>query len=176
MQLTIKDVDQIASLLLEGKIGVLPTDTIYGLHCLATDQSLIKKIYNLKSLSDNTPLITLISDEKELDQFGVEVGEFEKETIKKYWPGPNTLIFDTKDGRTRSFRIPRNDFLTLVLEETGSLISTSANPHEMPVSKDVDQAIKYFGDRVDFYVDGGVLDNPASSIYKISKGEVTQIR
>jgi len=176
MQLTTKDIDQIASLLLEGKVGVLPTDTIYGLHCVANDPVLIKKIYDLKKLSDNTPLITLISDEKELEQFGVEIGEFEKELMKKYWPGPNTLIFDTKGGDTRSFRLPKNDFLLAVLKKSGSLISTSANINKMPFSKNVNQAVVYFGDKVDFYVDGGEEDNPPSSIYKISKGELTKIR
>ena len=176
MQLTTKDIYQIATLLFEGKIGVLPTDTIYGLHCLTTDPKLIKKIYDLKKLPDETPLITLISDEKELEQFSVEVGEFEKGIMKKYWPGPNTLIFDTNDGNTRSFRMPKNDFLLVVLKKSGSLISTSANIHQMPFSKNVNQAVEYFGDKVDFYVDGGEEDNPPSSIYKISKGEITKIR
>ena len=176
MLLTTQDTDKIASLLLEGKIGVLPTDTIYGLHCLATDQNLIKKIYELKKLPNDTPLITLVADEKELEQFGVGVGEFEKELMKKYWSGPNTLIFDTKDDGTRSFRMPKNDFLLSILKKSGPLVSTSANIHQMPFSKNVNQAVEYFGDKVDFYVDGGEEDNPPSSIYKFSKRQITKIR
>lgn len=176
MQLTTKDINKTASLLLEEKIGVLPTDTIYGLHCLTTDPSLIKKIYKLKKLPNDTPLITLIADEKELEQFGVEAGEFEKDLMKKYWPGPNTLIFDIKGGDTRSFRMPKNNFLLAVLKQTGPLVSTSANIHQMPFSKNVTQAVEYFGDKVDFYVDGGEEDNPPSSIYRISKGDIAKIR
>jgi L-threonylcarbamoyladenylate synthase len=176
MTLTTKDIDKVANLLKEGKIGVLPTDTIYGIHCLATRQDLIDKVSDLKGREKTMPMITVVSSEDDLSLFGVEIGEFEKDLIKKYWPGPNTLIFDTKDGSTRSFRIPDNDFLVSVLRITGPLISTSANPHEMPFSKDMTQAIDYFGDKVDFYVDGGELNNPPSSVYKISKGEVVKIR
>jgi L-threonylcarbamoyladenylate synthase len=176
MQFTIKDIDQIVMLLKEGKIGVLPTDTIYGLHCSATRQGLIDKVSDLKGREKIIPMITLISSEDEVSSLGIEVGELEKELMRKYWPGPNTFIFDAQDGSTKSFRLPKNNFLTSVLRETGPLISTSANPHEMPVSKDVNQAVNYFGEKVDFYVDGGVLDNPPSSIYKISKGLVTKIR
>jgi L-threonylcarbamoyladenylate synthase len=176
MVLHTTDTDQIALLLKEGKIGVLPTDTIYGLHCLAKRSDLIDKVSDLKGREKTMPMITAISSEDDLSLFGIEIGEFEKDLINKYWPGPNTLIFDTKDGSTRSFRVPDNSFLISVLKKTGPLISTSANPHEMPFSKDITQAIEYFGDKVDFYVDGGELNNPPSSVYKISKGEVTKIR
>lgn len=143
---------------------------------MANRQDLIDKVSDLKGREKTIPMITAISSEDTLPSFGIEVGEFEKDLIKKYWPGPNTLIFDTKDGGTRSFRIPDNDFLISVLKKSGPLISTSANPHEMPFSKDINQAMEYFGDKIDFYVDGGELNNPPSSVYKISKGEVIKIR
>ncbi len=176
MVLNTTDLDKIGLLLKEGKIGVLPTDTIYGLHCLALRQDLIDKVSDLKGREKTIPMITLISSEDSLSLFGVEVGEFEKDLMKKYWPGPNTLIFDTKNGKTKSFRIPDNSFLVSILKISGPLISTSANPHDMPFSKDINQAIDYFGEKVDFYVDSGEIDNPPSSVYKISKGEVTKIR
>lgn len=176
MVLNTTEVDKIVNLLKEGNIGVLPTDTIYGLHCLAERQDFIDKISDLKGREKTIPMITVISDEKDLTSFGIELGDFEKELVNKYWPGPNTLIFDTKDGGTRSFRIPDNDFLLSVLQKCGPLISTSANPHEMPFSKNISQAMEYFGDKVDFYVDGGELNNPPSSVYKISGGEVSKIR
>lgn len=42
------DVDFIADELKQGKVVVLPTDTIYGLHCAATNKKAIEKIYRIK--------------------------------------------------------------------------------------------------------------------------------
>ena len=167
---------EIANLLLAGKIGILPTDTIYGIHCKAHDPELIKRIYEIKDRPSELPLITVISKAEDLDGFGIEVGDFEKQQMKNFWPGPNTLIFKTSNEKTRAFRLPKNDFIQSIMQTTGPLISTSANLHGMPSSANVSQAMEYFGDKIDFYVDAGELNNPPSSIYDISKGEVKKIR
>lgn len=176
MILTNDKIYQTASLLLEGKIGVLPTDTIYGIHCLAWDATLVQKVIRIKNKADNVPMITLISDVKELRNYDLNIGIFEQDRIKSFWPGPNTLIFETTGGKTKSFRFPKNDFLIKILNKTGPLISTSANLHSKPHSINVDQAIAYFGDKIDFYVDGGVLNNSPSNVYKILNGRVEKIR
>jgi len=170
------DIDQVISLLKQRKIGVLPTDTIYGIHCLAGEDSLLSKVYELKGREENIPLITLISNTKELEKFGLVIGDFERKVMNQYWPGPNTLIFKNSLGGSKSFRLPKSSFLTSILIKTGPLISTSANIHGMPSSKNIHQAISYFGEKVDFYVDGGDLNNPPSSIYKLEQGSVTKIR
>jgi len=176
MILSTDKISQIADLLLTKKIGVLPTDTIYGIHCLAKDSDLFEKIIDIKGKDKNTPMITLISDIKDLVNYDVNIDAFAQEQINTFWPGPNTLIFETSTGETKSFRFPKNEFLIEVLNKTGPLISTSANLHGKPHSIDVTQAIEYFGDTIDFYVDGGVLNNASSSIYKIIKGSVEKIR
>lgn len=171
MILKIAQIEQIAREILNKKIAVLPTDTIYGLHCLALEQSLINRIYELKQRPEKMPLITLISDISDLDNLGISLNNFEKDQTSKYWPGPNTLIINE-----RSFRLPNNEFLNKLLQFTGPLVSTSANLHGQPNAKNVQEAQNYFGDGVDLYVDNGELNNPPSSIYKIEKDFVTKIR
>lgn len=108
-----------------------------------------------------------------LATFGI-TNDHRKVTIK-YWPGPNTLIFDTKNGNTVALRTPDNAFLQKILAHTGPLVSTSANPHGALPAGDVSAAKQYFGNKVDFYVDGGTLAGKASSIYKIG-ANIEQIR
>ncbi len=176
MTLNPSQTEEISNLLLSGKIGILPTDTIYGIHCKAHDPELIKRIYEIKDRPGDLPLITVISKIEDLESFGLEIGEFEKQQMKNFWPGPNTLIFKTPNSKTRAFRLPKNDFIQSIMQTTGPLISTSANLHGMPSSTTIHQAMEYFGDKIDFYVNAGELNNPASSIYDITNGEVRKLR
>lgn len=169
-------ISEISKLLLDGFVGVLPTDTVYGLHCLAHEDTLVKRIHDIKGEDYDKPLIVLISDYTDLVKFNVDLNEYENEIAKKYWPGHNTLIFTAKDGTTKSFRIPQDSFLTEVLKVTGPLVSTSANIHGKPQSNSINEACDYFGVTVDFYVDGGNLNNPPSSIYKIEGNNLIKLR
>ncbi len=54
------DIAQIVNLLLIGKIGIMPTDTVYGIHCIAKNHALIQKVAELKGRASDIPVITLI--------------------------------------------------------------------------------------------------------------------
>jgi L-threonylcarbamoyladenylate synthase len=177
MILQTSQADEVAGLLYGGKIGILPTDTIYGIHCLAHKPELVQRIYEIKDRPSDLPLITVISKVEDLKEFNLIIGDFEHQQIKNFWPGPNTLIFKTtQHNKTRAFRLPKNDFIISILQTTGPLVSTSANLHGLPSATNISQANEYFGDKIDFYVDGGELQNPPSSIYDVSNGEVNKIR
>lgn len=167
---------EIINRLNQNQVAVLPTDTIYGIHCKALNQPLVNRIYEIKQRPENMPLITAVSDKKDLELFDVEVGDFEKEQIQKFWPGPNTLIFKTKSGETKSFRLPDNEFLISILKETGPLISTSSNISGKPSARNIQEAINYFEEKIDFYVDSGELNNPPSNVYDLTKGELIKLR
>lgn len=177
MILETTEINKIADLLNQNKIGVMPTDTVYGIHCKVLNPTLMDQVYNIKQRPKDMPFITLIQKVEDLELFDIIPSDFELEQIKNYWPGPNTLIFETSNtGKTLSFRIPDNRFLHEVLKNTGPLISTSANLYKQPTSTTIDEAINYFGDKIDFYVDGGELKNPPSSIYKIENNQILKIR
>jgi len=63
-----------------------------------------------------------------------------------------------------------------VLEQTGPLVTSSANHPGKPGSVTVDEAWDYFGDRVDFYVDGGDLSGrEPSTIIKINDDDSIEV-
>ena len=55
-------------------------------------------------------------------------------------------------------------------------MAPSANAEGMPPATTVEQAQKYFGTDVEFYVDGGELDNKASTILRLDGDAVEVIR
>lgn len=166
--------DIIAELLLDRKIGILPTDTIYGIHCLWTNDELKRRISGLKKRE--APFIVIIPQGYSLDKLGVVETAFTKAQTAKFWPGPNTLVFPTTTGETLALRTPDNSFLQQILTKTGPLVSTSANLHTQPSAVSIDEAKNTFGDKIDFYVDAGPLPGKASNIYKLDNETITKLR
>jgi L-threonylcarbamoyladenylate synthase len=74
-------------------------------------------------------------------------------------------------------RIPRPKELKELLQKTGPLLTSSANhPGEAPASR-IAEAKKYFGDQVDFYVDGGDMSRHApSTIIRVVDDAVEVLR
>ena len=62
---------EIVNLLKEGKVGVMPTDTIYGLVGSALNPQTVEEIYLLRKRATDKPFIVLISSINDLGKFGV---------------------------------------------------------------------------------------------------------
>lgn len=148
---------------LVGKVFVLPTDTIYGFSCLRGDEVGIKRILDLKQIPKEKPFISLVDSIEMIESFNLQIMERQKDLLNKVWPGPVTVIMNEKD----SFRIPNNSNLIKFIQKFGSIYSTSANiTGDMHTNK-ADDIIEKFGDKVDFILNVGELNNPPSTIIKI---------
>ena len=77
---------------------------------------------------------------------------------------------------TQSVRLPGHKQLRELIAKTGPIISTSANLQGEPVSHNLAQARKYFGDQLDFYVDAGVLKGEPSTIVRSKNGSLEVVR
>lgn len=165
-----------APLLTSGAVGVLPTDTLYGLVGQALRAETVSRIYTLKGRDEHKPFIILIGGVSDLSLFGIELEPRTQEVLTHYWPGPNSIILPCSDPNlsylhrgagTLAFRLPETPDLQALLQTTGPLVAPSANPQGLPPAKNLAEAEKYFNDTVDFYVDcGNVLGSP-SSLYEI---------
>lgn len=91
MIIPLKDISLNLISRLKKEIFIYPTDTIYGIGCDAENKTLVKKIREIKnrdngSFSVIAPSINWILENCETD----------KKQIKKYLPGPYTLILKKK--------------------------------------------------------------------------------
>jgi L-threonylcarbamoyladenylate synthase len=133
------DFDLIAVYLHAGKVLVLPTDTIYGLSCLATDREAIKKIFKLKKREPHKPLITLVSSVAMVKRYAY-LPKLEAEILNKLWGDtvvPTTVILRAKNNLPAeiisasgglSCRLPKSDFLIKIIKKVNApIISTSFN-------------------------------------------------
>jgi L-threonylcarbamoyladenylate synthase len=174
----INNLDKIIKILKNDGVGVIPTDTLYGLVGSAFSKKAIEKIYKIKNRDKNKKLIVLISSVKDLEKFGIKINKEEAKILEKFWPGKVSIII-----KNIAFRLPKKKVLIDILKKTGPLVAPSANKEGEKPAENIKEAKEYFGpasmqggDSVDFYLAGGTLKSEPSTLLKIEKGKIEILR
>ncbi len=174
--------DEAVKILLSGGVGVLPTDTVYGLVARASDEKAVARLYALKH-REHKPGTVIAASIEQLIQLGVRRRYLT--AVSHLWPNPLSIIIPTDEKLeylhqgldSLAIRIPKDPALQYILEQTGPLVTSSANQPGEPASTDIVQAQKYFGGTADFYVDGGDLtDREPSTIIRVVDDAIVIIR
>src|ERR671933_1503891 len=84
-------IDEAARLLREGAVIGFPTDTVYGLAALASDEAALLRIYEIKGRPRERPLVLMVADRENLDAW-VRVDERARHFMDRWWPGALTLV------------------------------------------------------------------------------------
>ncbi|GIW65554.1 MAG: hypothetical protein KatS3mg094_073 [Candidatus Parcubacteria bacterium] len=142
-----------ALLLREGAIGVIPTDTIYGICTSAFNKKSVEKIYKLRKRNPKKPCIILISNLNDLKLFKVQLENWQKYILKKIWPSRISVILSCKSKKfsylhrgteTLALRLPKDKFILKILKISGPLIAPSANWEGHESAKTINKAKKIF--------------------------------
>ena len=157
--------------ILNGKIFIYPTDTIYGLGCILSNQNSIQKIFLMKKRDKNKPLSIIIPNKNWIYR-NCNFFEIHKKYIAKL-PGKYTLILNLNKEYLKKHpnslnsigvRIPDNWFSKIITELNIEFITTSVNLSNEPNLTNISDLnidnFKY----VDYFIDEGVLNNESSSI------------
>lgn len=172
MQENIWNNQNLIKVLKKDGVVVMPTDTIYGIVGKALEENTVERIYEIKKRNSNKPCIILIGDIKELEKFEIILSEEKKKILENYWPGPVSVVLDPF-----AFRLPFPKSLRNLLLKTGPLIAPSANTEALPPAKNIEEAKKYFGEKVDLYIDGGEIEAKASKLIKLNNdGSILVLR
>lgn len=165
-----------------GAVGVLPTDTIYGLAAAVGNASAVARLYALKS-REHKPGTLIAANIDQLVSLGIKRRYLK--AVEQFWPGAVSVIIPTGDELNYlrqgvpglAMRIPADKTLHRLLEQTGPLLTSSANQPGEPPANNLAEAQKYFGDQVDFYVDTGDLSGrPPSTIIRVVDDAIEIIR
>lgn len=175
---------KIIKLIKNHEIGVLPTDTLFGLVGSAFSKKAVEKIYQLKERNPKSPCIILISSIKDLEKFNIKLDKNSKIFLRKNWPGKISVALSCPDKKLQylhrgtkflAFRFPNKKELINLIKKTGPLVAPSANPENKKPASSITEAKKYFGDEADFYVPGKA-NAIHSTLVKIEKGEIIILR
>jgi L-threonylcarbamoyladenylate synthase len=175
----------VVSLLKGGAVGVMPTDTLYGLVGSALEKKTVERIYRLRKRNLKKPMIILIASLRDLALFGVMPNESEKKVLRKVWPGKVSVILKCpskkftylhRGTKSLAFRIPNVPRLRMMLAKTGPLVAPSANFEGASPAYTITEAKRYFGENVEFYGNSGRMSSLPSTIIELQKGKITILR
>ncbi len=173
----------LARILADGGVAIVPTDTVYGIICDASNEEAKEKVYKLKNRSKRKPLIGFIDTPGKVRLFA-SASPGQLEFAGGYWPGPSTFIFKSREawpyitseeGKI-AFRIPRNNFLLQVLGYFKAVASTSANISGQADSASFADIGDELKEKVDLCIDGGQGSGRPSSIWDITGEEPVMAR
>lgn len=155
-----------ASALKSGGVIVYPTETLYGVGALATNEDSVEKVFSVKGRLHGKPIPILVKDEKMLAEFAEITGRASA-LVDKFLPGPLTLILKQRrnlpalitagTGKV-AVRISRHPFVNRLFDLIDDPItSTSANISGNENLFSFDEVYKAFKYKVDLIIDSGNL-------------------
>lgn len=172
----------IIPVLQRGGIGIVPTDTLYGVVGSALSKKAVEHIYRVRKRDLKKPMIILIHSIRDLALFSIVLTSAEKKNLGTVWPGSVSVLLPCARKRfiylhrgtnMLAFRVPADTLLRALLKKTGPLVAPSANTEGAPPAKTIRGAQKYFGDAVDFYIDGGTRAGKPSTLVELAHGAFT---
>ncbi len=158
----------------QGGIVIFPTDTVYGIGCNPYNKESVEKIYKIKSrdIMKSLPVLT----------HSIETAE---KIVKKFWPGPLTVILKVTDKKIKeslnlenkiAIRIPDHKCTLELLKKCNFLVGTSANISGNLPYTDPEECLKNL-ENYDIFVDGGIITSKGeSTIIEIENEKIKIIR
>lgn len=132
-----------AAALVQGGVGCIPTDSVYGLCALPTqNHAAYDRIFTIKQRELSQTLPFLISPHTPLERFAQDIPDYAYCLAQAFWPGALTLIlpaaktidsYYVRPDNTIALRQADCAFTTALLDVLGApLATTSANTHALP--------------------------------------------
>ena len=179
-----ESIEKTSQIIEKGGIVVFPTDTVYGIGCNPYNPNSVKKIYEIKSRTEIKSL-PILAYSLEIVKEITLIDKFTEKIIKKYWPGPLTLILTLTDQKLKkslklqnkiAVRIPDSKCTLKLLEKCKLLVGTSANISGNSSHTNPDECIKNIKN-YDVFLNGGTITSKGeSTIIEIENEEIKIIR
>lgn len=160
--------EQFCAAVSEGKLVILPTDTVYGIGSDPWDPEAVELLLGAKGRGETMPPPVLVPNVSTLLELGLFKSDTHRDHVRRmaerFWPGALTLVVKaarkfgwdtTLKGDTVALRMPDHPLTLSLLAASGPLAVTSANRTGESPAETVDKAREVFGDEVAVYVDGG---------------------
>jgi L-threonylcarbamoyladenylate synthase len=154
-----------ARILQRGGLVAFPTETVYGLGANALSAKAVKKIFRTKGRPADNPLIVHLASKTEIFKYAAYVPKIAETLIRRFWPGPLTIILKKKDIfpkdissglSTVALRLPKNKIAQALIREAGfPLAAPSANTSGRPSPTHAKHVMADLKNRIECVLDGG---------------------
>ena len=163
-----------AEFLREGKVGIVPTETVVG---LVAGVKGMNRLAEIKGRSPDKPIALLCPSAEEAFALAREVPSLALSLADRFWPGPLTLVLDARDGGTVGVRVPDHPIVrALLLAHGAPLYATSANRSGGDAPRALEEVEPEISSLADFAVEGEPGGGEASAVVDLSGGKVQLLR
>lgn len=172
--------ERAAAVVREGKVVVVPTDTVYGVGADAFDVVAVAMVLAAKHRGREMPPPVLVPSPRTVDGLASEVPMYARILMRHFWPGPLTLVLQAQPslqwdlGETNgtvALRMPDDEVTLTLLAEVGPMAVTSANVTGQPAASTAQEALDQLGGAVAAYLDDGPRTGGAPSTILDCTGE-----
>ncbi|MEL6938401.1 MAG: L-threonylcarbamoyladenylate synthase [Cyanobacteria bacterium J06598_1] len=174
-----REIEAVRDDLRKGAIMLYPTDTVYAIGCDLNAKNALKRVRQLKQLSNDKPLTFLCASLSNIADYA-HVSDPSFRLIKHLIPGPYTFLLPATKAvpklvlnpkrRTTGIRVPENPLCLALIKALGNpVISTSALPIARNSTEDDIQALSKaeLFDRMEKLVDV-IVDSDSDLRYQVS--------
>jgi L-threonylcarbamoyladenylate synthase len=160
------DIQKASSLLQQGELVAIPTETVYGLAGNALDVDVVAKIFAVKNRPEFDPLIVHVPSLRDAEKYVVDIPKKAERLTKLFWPGPLTLVLKKKNEiipalvtaglDTVGIRCPDHPMTRKLLSVLSfPLAAPSANPFGYVSPTSPQHVNAQLGDKIPYILDGG---------------------
>lgn len=160
-----KDLQKAITLLQQGEVVAIPTETVYGLGADATNADAVAKIFTIKNRPDFDPLIIHVPDLDQASLYVESIPDKAKVLASMFWPGPLTLVLKKKSSipdivtsglDTVGVRCPDHYLTRQLLQRLPfPLAAPSANPFGYVSPTRAEHVYEQLGEKIPYILDGG---------------------
>jgi L-threonylcarbamoyladenylate synthase len=158
-----KAIPEAADVLMNNGVIAIPTDTVYGIACMAFNSKAIERIFSIKGRDSNKALPILVGRFEQLEQIAQPINKNAEILMKAFWPGALTIVVFRKltlpenlsPYPTVGVRMPNLPWLINLINKVGPLAATSANLSGHPEARSAQEVAEALNDKIDLIIDGG---------------------
>ena len=146
-----------AQALRTGEVVVIPTDTVYGVAADAFKPDAVRALLAAKGRGPSMPPPVLVATPGTLDALAVQIPDWARALVAKFWPGPLTIVFREQPslmwdlGETKgtvAVRMPDHQLALDLIAAVGPIAVSSANKTGLPAATNAADAERMLGDIV----------------------------
>ena len=182
-----ESIKEAAEYIKKGKLVLFPTETVYGIGANGLDAPAVKNIFIAKGRKQDNPLILHVSSIDMVEKIAKDINDIEYELMKKFFPGPLTIILKRKDIvpnivtgnlNTVGIRMPSNEIAHDLIELSNTPIAApSANISGKPSGTNIEDIFNELSDRVDYIIDAGQTDiGVESTVIRVIENNIHILR
>jgi len=161
-------------LLSEGKVGLVPTETVVG---LVAGEAGLPRLFEVKGRDPGKPIAMLCGSVRDALALAREPSPLARTLADHFWPGPLTLVLEARGGGTVGVRVPAHPVTRAVLASYGEpFYATSANPSGGKDPRSLEEVDPLISATADFAVSGEPGSGEASAVVDLSGDNVRLLR